>query len=56
MGENAPQERGDEPVIRTPQDLAEALTEKFLSNADAGNNAANDEMISQLREWKRKNR
>ncbi len=56
MGENAPQDSGDERVIRTPQDLAEALTEQFLTNADSGNHAANDEMITQLREWKRKNR
>lgn len=56
MGENTPQDSGDERVIRTPQDLAAALTEQFLTNADSGDYAANDEMITQLREWKRKNR
>lgn len=56
MGQTSPQDSAGERVIRTPQDFAEALTEQFLSNADSGNHAANDEMITQLREWKRKNR
>lgn len=50
--ENAPQGQ-PERVIRTAEDLAAALTEKFLDNAASGDHAANDELISQLREWKR---
>lgn len=56
MGENAPQERADERVIRTPQDVAAALAEQFVANAEAGEHEANDEMVRQLGEWRRKNR
>ncbi|WP_158559848.1 hypothetical protein [Prauserella sp. PE36] len=56
MGKDVPQERRTERVIRTPEDLAAALTELFLANADAGNDAANDELTAQLREQARQRR
>lgn len=56
MGENTPQERDEDCVIRTLEDLAAALTERFLENADAGEHAANDEMIAQLADWRRSTR
>lgn len=56
MGENAAQGSGAERVIRTSQDLATALAEQFLTNADAGNHDVNDELITQLGEWKRTHR
>lgn len=55
MAENAPQDSGDDRVINTPQDLADALTEEFLNNAEAGNHAANDALVKQLLDWKRGN-
>ena len=56
MGESAPQERGDDRVIRTPADVAAALAEQFVANAEAGEHEANDEIVRQLGEWKRGNR
>jgi hypothetical protein len=56
MGENAPQDSTDKRVIHTLDDLAAALTERFLANADAGRDAANDELVKQFGEWKRGNR
>lgn len=56
MGENAPQKRADEHVIRTPEDAAHALVKKFLENDEAGDNEANDELVRQFGEWKRRNR
>lgn len=55
MGEDTSQESGEDRVIRTPEQLAAALTEQFLVNADSGNHASNDELIVQLREWRRRN-
>ena len=53
MGENAPQDSSDGRVICTPQDLADALVDQFLANADSGADPANDELVEQLSEWRR---
>lgn len=53
MVENPPQPSGGDPVISTPDDLASALAEHFVNNAEAGNHAANDEMVEQILKWKR---
>lgn len=53
--ENAP-EAQPERVISTPEELATALTERFLTNAAAGDNDANDDLVQQLGEWKRRRR
>ena len=37
-----------EPVIASREDLAQALTAQFLGNADAGDNAANDEIVTAM--------
>ncbi|GAB3359627.1 hypothetical protein [Amycolatopsis echigonensis] len=50
--ENVP-ERQPKRVIRTPEELAAALAERFLANAAAGDN---DALVQQLGEWKRRRR
>lgn len=53
---------GDEParprerVITSKADLRAALAAKLLENWDAGDPAANDELIRQLGEWHRRRR
>lgn len=44
-----------DPVIRTREDLADALTARFLANSDAGDDAANDDLVEQFSQWKRRN-
>jgi flagellar biosynthesis chaperone FliJ len=51
--EHTPQDQSGR-VIRTPEDLAEALTATFLRNAERGENAANDELIQQMGIWRRR--
>ncbi|MGH3623073.1 MAG: hypothetical protein ACRDQ5_14970 [Sciscionella sp.] len=53
--ENAPETQPDQ-VISTPEELATALTERFLANAAAGDNDANDNLVQQLSDWKRRRR
>lgn len=43
----------DEPAITNEQELFDALFWRFLSNADTGQNEANDELIREWNEWKR---
>jgi hypothetical protein len=43
-----------DPAITTRDDLARALAEKFLSNADKGNNEDNDDIVHELGKWRRK--
>jgi len=56
MDEDSTPAEVNEPVIRTREDLANALLQQFLGNSDTGDNAANDELVQQLGEWQRKRR
>lgn len=55
MREDELQESGTEHMIRTPEDFAAALTAQFLTNAENGDHVANDDMITHLCAWKRRN-
>lgn len=41
------------PVIRTATDLSTALVDTFLANGDAGDDAANSDLVAELRQWQR---
>ncbi len=43
---NAP--RNDPPLIDSQATAAETLRDYFLANAEAGDNAANDELVAEL--------
>ncbi|MGH3438299.1 MAG: hypothetical protein ACRDRN_17760 [Sciscionella sp.] len=43
-----------EPVILTPDDLANALLRTFLRNADTQQDAANDDLVAEVLAWKRR--
>lgn len=49
-----PPAKPGERVITTEAELRAALAETFLGNADAGDHAANDELIAALRAWRRR--
>lgn len=57
MAEDLQAEHGDR-VIRAGhgQDLADALTAHFLSNADAGDFEANDRLVAELNAHRRSHR
>lgn len=40
------------PLITSPEELAEALAGAFLANADAGADGANDHLVAALLTWK----
>lgn len=42
------------PVIRTAADLSTALVDTFLANGDTGDDAANSDLVAQLRQWQRR--
>jgi hypothetical protein len=54
MGDQPP--RPHQRVITSEADLRAALAAKLLENWDAGDHAANDELIRQLGEWHRTRR
>jgi hypothetical protein len=43
-------------AMTTQAELAAALTETFLGNADVGDHAANDQLIAALGAWQRQRR
>jgi len=56
MDEDTPQHRSD-PADHTPEvvtgDLVDQLTAAFLVNAESGDHAANDELVSTINAWQR---
>jgi hypothetical protein len=55
MGEQQPARTGER-VITGEAELRAAIAERFLANADSGDDAANDDLVAQLGEWHRKRR
>jgi len=43
----------NEPVIASGEDLKRALAERFLANASAGDDGANDDLVQQIGEARR---
>lgn len=52
MGEQLTPGSGER-VIRTRSDMAAAMAEYFLGNADAGDHARNDDFVAALGSWRR---
>lgn len=42
-----------DPVITTRDELRDALARRFLANANAGDDAANDALVTDLATWRR---